>query len=474
MCKVMKRILPAVTLLFCLSVLFCCNAPSSAEYEPKQIVSVYINGIRLNTDVDPIIENGRTLVPIRAVSEAVGAVVDWNSFTKKITLSSENSSVEMYIGKSSAYINGKKTTLDVPPTIINDRTMVPLRFAGECFGFKVGWEDTTKTVTLYGGVDTENALSVYVLDVGQADSIFVRFPDGKTMLVDGGNAKNGSQVVDFVRQYETDMLDFLVATHPHADHIGGLSEVINKIGAEKYYMPKVSHNTATYEKMLTAISDRGGKITAAKAGVVVHSGKYNGIDFSAEIVAPVSDSYKNLNNYSAVILLSYGEKKVLLTGDAETLSENQITADIKADVLKVGHHGSDSSTGESFLKRVDPDAAIISVGEGNSYGHPDPSVVERLKNYGVTLYRTDKDGIVEVVTDGKSIMLKTAETARAVNNETNLYVSKNKNQVSEYSEVKSKNDVIKASVEMAINKRFDCKIFYPEILMGFNKYRVVQ
>ncbi len=383
--------------LLCLIILcLVCSFPVCARNE----ISVYVNGIKLICDVPPVIENDRTLVPLRAIAESVNLNVDWEESSQKVTLSSASDKLILHINNPSALKNNTKLLLDVPPKIINGRTMVPLRFIGESLGFNVSWYENTGTVTLYSDIAKENALSVYILNVGQADSIFVHFPDGRTMLVDGGNPRDAEYILDFLHKNDVEKLDFLVATHPHSDHIGGLPEIIAELGAEKYYMPKISHNTLVYEKTLQAIKNRNGKITTAKKGVVIAEGSANNVNFSAEIVAPCSADYAELNDYSAVILLSYGKKRILLTGDAETISENQITADIDSDVLKVGHHGSETSTGEQFLKKVTPSAAIISVGKNNSYGLPDSSVLDRLEKYGCTVYRTDENGTVTVITDG--------------------------------------------------------------------------
>lgn len=377
-----------------------CISPVCAPVSGANEISVYINGAKLVTDVPPMIVNDRTLVPLRAIAEASGVSVDWEETSQKVTLTSSSQTVILYIGKDTAYTNGTQITLDVPPKIINDRTMVPLRFVGESLGFNVRWYEETSTVTLYSDINKENALLVYVLNVGQADSIFVRFPDGKTMLVDGGNPGDAEYIVNFLHKNNVEKLDFLVATHPHSDHIGGLPEIIQKFGSNKYFMPAVSHNTDVFEKTLLAIKNRNGKITTAKNGVVITQGIVDDNVFKAEIIAPCSDTYSELNDYSAVIMLSFGKKRVLLTGDAETVSENEIKSELYADVLKVGHHGSETATGDSFLKKVNPVFALISVGENNSYGLPDSSVLQKLDNAGCTVYRTDKDGIITVITDG--------------------------------------------------------------------------
>ncbi len=405
------------------------NFSFSAPVRGAEDISVYVNGALLQTDTPPVIENGRTLVPLRAIAESVGATVDWDDATQKVTLSSSSQQLTVYIGNTAASKNGIALTLDVPPKIINGRTMVPLRFIGENFDFKVDWYEKTSTVTLYSNISKDSALFVYILDVGQADSIFVRFPNGKTMLIDGGNPDDGEYIIDFLHKNNVKKLDFLVATHPHSDHIGGLPEIIENIGSIKYYMPAVSHNTLVFEKTLSAIKATGGKITTAKNGVVITEGVVNNTNFKAEIIAPCSTDYKELNNYSAVIMLSYGNKKFLLTGDAETVSENEITASLKADVLKVGHHGSQTSTGDAFLKKVNPKFALISVGKDNTYGLPDSSVLKKLEKANCTVYRTDTNGTLTVITDGTTLLVESEKgvartTAEQIPIEATVYRTK--------------------------------------------------
>lgn len=383
--------------------MLCCSTPTNNNQE----ISVYIDGTKLNTDTSPFIENGRTLVPLRAIAEHIGLNVDWDVNSEKITLCSAETGVILYIGNTSAYKNGTQITLEAPPKLFAERTFVPLRFIGECFGFTVGWDEQTRTISLMSEKTDKNVLAVYVLDVGQADCIFVRFPDGKTMLVDGGNRENADYIINFLTSQNVSTLDYLVATHPHSDHIGGLPEIIDKIGAVKIYMPSVSHTTATFEKTLLAVKNSGNKIIVAEKGITITEGKQNGIAFSAKIIAPCADEYSELNNYSAVIMLAFGNRKILLTGDAETVSENQITDNLSADVLKVGHHGSAGSTGQSFLNKVNPDYAIISVGKDNSYGLPSESVLNRLAEKGCHIFRTDVDGTVKAVTDGKIVSVTT-------------------------------------------------------------------
>ena len=244
-------------------------------------------------------------------------------------------------------------------------------------------------------------LRVHFIDVGQADSIFIELPNNQTMLIDAGETGNGPEVVSYINDAGYSTLDYVVATHPHADQIGGMATIIEQLKINKFFMPKKEQTTNIFEKMIDALTNKSVDVYTAKSGVVIlEEGALR-----IEIVAPTSDTYSDLNNYSAVLKLSYGENSFLFTGDAEVNSEEQISLDVEADVLKVGHHGSDSSTSTDFLRRVNPKYAVISVGEGNKFDHPSPSVIAKLEQAGVETFRTDLLGTIVFRSDGQNITI---------------------------------------------------------------------
>lgn len=245
-------------------------------------------------------------------------------------------------------------------------------------------------------------LAVHFLDVGQGDSILIQFPNDSVMLIDAGPDRSGAPVISYLKQQGIKKIDYLVATHPHADHIGGMAAVIKEFDISKVYMPKVTHTTKTFEDMLLSIRKKGLKITPARAGLNII--EQDGLQ--ATFTAPCSSGYDGLNNYSAVVKIRYGSTSFLLTGDAEDLSEKEMLAsgaDLQADVLKVGHHGSSRSTTPAFLKSVSPEYAVILVGAANDYGHPHQETLDNLADAGVMVHRTDQEGTIIFVSDGLSV-----------------------------------------------------------------------
>jgi len=244
-------------------------------------------------------------------------------------------------------------------------------------------------------------IEVHFIDVGQADSILIT-KGNDAMLIDGGNNADGDFLVSYIKSHNISSLKYVVATHPHEDHIGGLAEVIRNFYVENLIMPDAISTTRTFEDLLSTISDSGLKITRP-----VYGDTYELEEATFRILAPNASSYSDLNNYSVVIKLVNGSNSFLFTGDAETLSESEMvdknSGILDSDVLKVGHHGSDSSTSLSFLNAVSPRYAVISVGAVNDFGHPSETVINKLTAIGAQIYRTDKDGTVVFTSDGKNI-----------------------------------------------------------------------
>lgn len=249
----------------------------------------------------------------------------------------------------------------------------------------------------------KGTLAVHFLDIGQGDSIFIELPNSQTMLVDAGENYYGEGIINYIYDCGYEKLDYLVATHPHSDHIGSMSYIVRHMDIDAVYMPKVSTATKTYENLLDSISNKGLKIKTAIAGTRILD-----IDeLEIVILAPVEIYEDDLNNCSVILKITYKDRSFLLTGDAEKKEFEDVYLDMSADVLKVAHHGSSTSTTEEILEKIKPEIAVISLGEDNEYGHPHKSTLKLLNNIDCDIYRTDEDKTVKISTDGENLEIET-------------------------------------------------------------------
>ena len=247
---------------------------------------------------------------------------------------------------------------------------------------------TGKKITKDFISENNENLKVYFFDVGQADSILIQ-NENETILIDAGNNEDGDLLVKNLQELQIEKIDYLIGTHPHEDHIGGLDDIIKNFEIGTIYMPKVQTNTKTFEDVLDAVANKNLKIETPKVGDSFKIGEAN-----CKVLA-VGNDKTNLNLSSIVIQMNFENLSYLFTGDVEEEIENKLELG-KINILKVAHHGSDTSSSKNFLNKIAPELAIISVGKDNSYGHPSQTTLNNLKNIGTTIYRTDEVGNIMI------------------------------------------------------------------------------
>lgn len=247
-------------------------------------------------------------------------------------------------------------------------------------------------------------LKVHYIDVGQGDSIFIQSGDD-TMLIDCGEIGKDDEVKAYLDKLGITQIDYVIATHPHSDHMGCMDKIVEYYDIGEIILPHLDDGdiptTKYFERFLTAVENKGMTITEAEADRII---KINVAE--CKIIAPCSEDYSNANNYSVGIIMTNGSNSFIFTGDAEKLAEKEMIESGRLqdiDVYKVGHHGSDTSSSEEFLEVIKPDIAVISCGEGNSYGHPCDITIENLSKYTDKIYITDLSGSIVITSDGNEL-----------------------------------------------------------------------
>ena len=247
---------------------------------------------------------------------------------------------------------------------------------------------------------------VHFIDVGQADSALIEC-DGETMMIDGGNVADSNVVAAYLKKEDVTELNYVVCSHAHEDHVGGLSGALSVTKADNIYAPKTETNTKAYKNFKKKAEEQNVEIKHPNIGDEIQLGSS-----TVEFLGPVDENGKDLNSTSIVLKITYGNTSFLFTGDAESDEEEEILnsgADLKSTVLKVGHHGSRTSTSYPFLREVMPQYAVISVEKGNSYGHPNEETLSKLSDAGVEVYRTDESGDIVMTSDGNNISITTSK-----------------------------------------------------------------
>ena len=245
--------------------------------------------------------------------------------------------------------------------------------------------------------DELKGLKISYLDVGQADSILIQ-TENENMLIDAGNNSDGEGIVKYLKEQDITKFKYVFGTHAHEDHIGGLDDIINNFQIEHFYMPDVITTTKTYEDILDALANKEVRYETPSIGDTLNLGE------AIIKVIYVGNDDKNLNNTSIVLKIKYKNAEFLFTGDLEKGIEKELLdKDIKADILKVGHHGSDSSSSKEFIGKVNPSISVISVGKNNKYNHPNNSTLDTLSKSNSKILRTDQLGTIIVTSDGYKV-----------------------------------------------------------------------
>lgn len=257
----------------------------------------------------------------------------------------------------------------------------------------------TKTITPANG-----DLTIRFIDVGEADATLISL-NGHNMLVDAGNNEDGKLLVNYFKSLEVNSFDYLVCTHSHEDHIGGMDNIIRSFNVDKFLIPDVDVEYMTYKEVIKEINEKNIEKITPK----IDSSFY--LDNVKISVFYLSNDKEDLNSSGIVLKLYYGNISILMMGDTPSeIEEKILDKDLESDVLKVGHHGSNDSTSAKFLYKVHPKYAIISVGKDNDYYHPHKVTLDKLNKINSKMYRTDLDGTIIMTTDGKEINFKTEKT----------------------------------------------------------------
>lgn len=413
-----------LVLILALTILSVGSAAAEVMLSPQQLE---VNGVR--TDCEKYNIDGSNYFKLRDIAcllrgTADAFSVDWDEANRTVRihtgavyrpigqelLPGEDRSATAVLSPQRIVVNGVLQK-DISVYNIGGNNFFRLRDLALALGFGVDYDKGTNTAIVTSPVPASagGAFEVRFLDVGEGDSALVTC-DGHSMLIDGGDSAQSRKLYSVLKAGETDYLDYLIATHLHTDHIGGLPGALNYAEAGTAFAPVSESDIPAFETLQKYLGAKGTEVTVPETGKTFCLG-------SACVKILRSVGYaEDLNDTSLVLKVTYGHRSFLFTGDAGSAEEEALLSsgfDLSADVLKVGHHGSNSSTGAEFLSTVHPEYAIISVGGGNDYGFPKSAVLNRLRSSGVELFRTDLHGTVRCSSDGESLRFETEKEADA-------------------------------------------------------------
>lgn len=367
-------------------------------------VSVIIDGRAVHYGQDsgaPFIDSaGRTQVPFRATMEAFGCTVDWEEAQRTAVARKGDTTVRVPIGKPYIGVNGERLNIDTSAVIRDNRTYLPIRAVLESFGAQVSWDGQRRQVVV--STQSVGEVKIHFIDVGQGDATLIDCGEVE-VLIDGGDNRAGATVVDYIRPFVDGPLDYVIATHPDADHIGGLDDVLNAYDVGEVIDSGRSTSSATYRDYITAAQSEPGCTFSYDENRTISLG--SGTVLS---ILETGDDWKSANDSSVVAQLVCGNVQVLFTGDmSQTVEEKCLNLFGDIDVLKVGHHGSATSSSAAFLSVVKPEYAVASYKVGNTYHHPTAEAIQRLTDLGCTVYGTGKSGTIVMTTDGNTYSFNT-------------------------------------------------------------------
>ena len=393
--NLIKRILPLLlVLLLCLPV-------AAGAVQP---IGVTIDGQAVAFDDTygyPFVDSAnRTQVPFRVTLETFGCTVDWNNDTRTALAEKDGILVEVPIGQDHILVNGRKVPIDTPSLIRENRTYLPIRAVLEAFGAYVTWDGEARLVSATTGLPL---LRVHFMEVGQGDAALIDAGEIE-VLIDAGTNKAGPRLVEYLTGHVDGILDYVIATHPDHDHIGGMDDVLAAFQVGEIIDSGYTNTTQSWLDYWAAVETEPDCLLSFDEDRIIPLTETAYLE-----IIETGDHWASSNDSSVIAQLVCGEVEVLFTGDMTAAAEEESLSLFRdVDVLKIGHHGSKTSTGQAFLDVIRPEYAVASYKLGNTYGHPTAPVLQRLFDVGATVYGTGKSGNVVLTTNGVEFAFNTS------------------------------------------------------------------